>query len=406
MSNHNLQIALRWAAAGVSVFPVEITISQKKIDKLPRVKWRAQSTTDAEIIVSWWDQWPDSVPGIDLAKAGVVVLDGDRHAEGEDGVAALDQLFKDHNLNTSAIPMVMTPQNGGRHAWFKQPDDGEPIGNSDRAVRDRAINVRGHGGFVVAPGTMLSDGRRYQSYNGSPSTIAAVLHGTIPMLPPAIATLLRSKQKPGCDRETPQQQPTGQSSHGGVREESYAQATLDNLAKELAGMAPETGRNNELNNAAMRMGHMIAAGWIGRATVEGRLFDASVANGLVKDTGVHAVRATIKSGIDAGEKEPAPALQDRDVRPNASHRTEKRAENNNDAGPDTDPSEGDAPGGDDDFILVQAGALHEIATKGEKALIAAGAPLYARGGEIVRPIIEEVAAFKGRKTKVTARASA
>jgi hypothetical protein len=51
-------------------------------------------------------------------------------------------------------------------------------------------------------------------------------------------------------------------------------------------------------------------------------------------------------------------------------------------------------------IRVQAGELHSIATKAEEALINAKAPLYARGGEIVRPIVEEVAAFKGRKTKV------
>jgi putative DNA primase/helicase len=51
-------------------------------------------------------------------------------------------------------------------------------------------------------------------------------------------------------------------------------------------------------------------------------------------------------------------------------------------------------------IELRAGALHKIVTKAEAALIAAGAPFYARGGEIVRPIIEETAAFKGRRTKV------
>ena len=121
------------------------------------MKWRDLSTTDSETIKSWWRQWPDSLPGIDLAKIGVVVLDGDRHG-GPDGVAGLAQLFKEHNLDTSAIPMVVTLQNGGRHAWFKQPPDlngSEPLGNRDRAIRDSGINVRGHGGFVVAPGANL-----------------------------------------------------------------------------------------------------------------------------------------------------------------------------------------------------------------------------------------------------------
>lgn len=51
-------------------------------------------------------------------------------------------------------------------------------------------------------------------------------------------------------------------------------------------------------------------------------------------------------------------------------------------------------------IQLRTDALHEIASEAEAALIAAGAPVYARGGEIVRPIIEEVAAFNGRRTKI------
>jgi hypothetical protein len=41
-----------------------------------------------------------------------------------------------------------------------------------------------------------------------------------------------------------------------------------------------------------------------------------------------------------------------------------------------------------------------MATRAEEVLLAAATPLYARAGEIVRPIVEEVAAFKGRRTKV------
>lgn len=51
-------------------------------------------------------------------------------------------------------------------------------------------------------------------------------------------------------------------------------------------------------------------------------------------------------------------------------------------------------------IRIEAGALHTMATQAEQALLTAGAPLYARAGEIVRPIVEDVAAFKGRRTKV------
>jgi putative DNA primase/helicase len=52
------------------------------------------------------------------------------------------------------------------------------------------------------------------------------------------------------------------------------------------------------------------------------------------------------------------------------------------------------------FIKVAGGALHDTATKAEAALIAAGVPFYARGDEIVRPVMEKVPAFHNRTTMV------
>ena len=51
-------------------------------------------------------------------------------------------------------------------------------------------------------------------------------------------------------------------------------------------------------------------------------------------------------------------------------------------------------------IAIRAGELPRMATEGEQALIAAGSPIYARGGSLVRPVVEEVEAAKGRKTKI------
>jgi putative DNA primase/helicase len=58
------------------------------------------------------------------------------------------------------------------------------------------------------------------------------------------------------------------------------------------------------------------------------------------------------------------------------------------------------PSDDLPTIEIKDGQLSELATKAEALLIAAGAPLYQRGGELVRPIIETVDASRGRKTKV------
>lgn len=52
-------------------------------------------------------------------------------------------------------------------------------------------------------------------------------------------------------------------------------------------------------------------------------------------------------------------------------------------------------------IRVIAGQIHKTATDAEAALIAVGSPFYSRGGQLVRPIVEEVMSTRGFKTMVT-----
>ena len=52
------------------------------------------------------------------------------------------------------------------------------------------------------------------------------------------------------------------------------------------------------------------------------------------------------------------------------------------------------------IIRIKAGELPKIATRGEKVLLASGLPIYQRGDDLVRPIIEDVPAAHDRTTKV------
>jgi hypothetical protein len=68
--------------------------------------------------------------------------------------------------------------------------------------------------------------------------------------------------------------------------------------------ATTAGRNQALNDTARRLGQFIGAGRLDRSEVEDALWRAAAANGYVAKDGEAAARATLKSGLDAGEREP------------------------------------------------------------------------------------------------------
>jgi hypothetical protein len=93
----------------------------------------------------------------------------------------------------------------------------------------------------------------------------------------------------------------------GAREQAYFASTLTALAQEVASTV-KGGRNNTLNNAAIRIGHMVGAGWGSRSEVEAALTEAALACGLRQP----AIGKTIASGLKAGIAVPSSPLDDRE----------------------------------------------------------------------------------------------
>ena len=83
---------------------------------------------------------------------------------------------------------------------------------------------------------------------------------------------------------------------------AYAQAALD---QECARLARTTsGRNQQLNASAFSLGQLVGAGVLDRRVVEHHLLRAAEACGYVAKDGTAAARATIRSGLDRGERHP------------------------------------------------------------------------------------------------------
>jgi Bifunctional DNA primase/polymerase, N-terminal/AAA domain/Primase C terminal 2 (PriCT-2) len=186
----NLTVALEMAEAGLPVFPADVTFNDKKQtwEKRPCIKnWQQEATTDAQRLRDWWGEWPGAVPGLELGRANLIMLDPDRHG-GEDGVANFAALVAQHKT----LPdHPLTPTAGdGEHHYFTQPN-GIPFTNAEGDLKGRGINVRGKGGWAVAPGSLRPDGKRW----GPTNLATAYSNNQIPVLPDWLADMIRPPRK-------------------------------------------------------------------------------------------------------------------------------------------------------------------------------------------------------------------
>ena len=106
---------------------------------------------------------------------------------------------------------------------------------------------------------------------------------------------------------------------------AYAEAALADETK-LVATSSFGSRNDRLYTAGLKLGGLVAGGWLDRGRVQRSLEDAAAANGLVQDEGIESVRATIKSGIEAGIREPRdpPERQQRGNGPRTDEATAPR----------------------------------------------------------------------------------
>ena len=314
ISQINLSVALRHAAAGLAVFPCGTNKKPK-----PNIKWRDASTTLPEKIQFWWRNWPDAITGIDLGKSDLVVIDCDQHDDSKDGVAA----FCDLEMQNEVLPErpITKTLSGGHHHYFRQPHDGL-LGNHEGSLPD-GINVRGNGGYVIAAGSVIAAGATLSNGTLSfadggwcadeeaPDLAESLRAGTIPVLPSWLADIIRTPKVAPAPVASPvaPNVPPMCSAETGARERAFAEAALDGMRAEVAGLTVGS-RNNALNGIAYRLGRLVARGWLSASEVESTLVDACSANGLLRDDGIKQVRATIRSGLTAGKRKPHEDLED------------------------------------------------------------------------------------------------
>jgi putative DNA primase/helicase len=287
MSNHLGTEALLCAERGWHVFPCNPK------DKRPLTEHGLNDATiDRTIIKEWWEKWPHAMIGVRTGpESGFFAIDLDVDSDkGVDGVAAFEGL-----KNGGDLPETITTQTprGGQHLWFKYVSG---VTNSAGKIAP-GVDVRGSGGYVIAPPSRRADGAEYQFLIDNSDGPADA--------PKWLLKLLLPKES----------KPRKASGNGA---DNYARAALERECAAVTSAQPGA-RNQALNRAAFNLGQLIAGGALSESEVRGRLYDAAVACGLVKDDGQPAVEKTIASGLTAGIGKPreAPKQQESKAKPRA-----------------------------------------------------------------------------------------
>ncbi|ASO21052.1 hypothetical protein FHR81_002021 [Actinoalloteichus hoggarensis] len=131
--------------------------------------WEELAITDPDRIGRAWSRATHNI-GIACGRAGLLVIDLDqpkpgalppKNAEAEGGFAwgadALAALCEREGGDFTAMweTRTVTTPRGGIHLYYQQPP-GVRLGNTQDP--ERLIDTRGHGGYVLAPGSITPDG--------------------------------------------------------------------------------------------------------------------------------------------------------------------------------------------------------------------------------------------------------
>lgn len=125
-----------------SIFPVNLTQGEDKVEKRPAISWKEYMTrrpTDQELH-TWFDTPKFNAIGLATGQiSGVVVVDLDS-----------DKIPDGFTLES---PLVSKTISGGRHFFYRWDEEMR----NDAKVEGLPIDFRGDGGFVVIPPSALGD---------------------------------------------------------------------------------------------------------------------------------------------------------------------------------------------------------------------------------------------------------
>lgn len=335
-----LDHALAFAAQGFPVFPANPAQKPAPWSKAPHLPGESAkgakdgghwlASRDEGTIRGWWKRWPKALIGFPTglrSRCIVVDLDPKEHST-KAMLAALTRFcgqIREIDPETGEIvePVIARTQSGGLHLYFAWPEEavfaevaenltklglpvkstiGSPTNLFKRFLRDREcpeelahIDVRGEGGYVIAPPSEMVDGKRYEWLMPQVSRLPALprrLRGVITgeFLTDRERQMRRSAQQGGARHRT-----EGCSDSRVARFVDGAIA----WALEFARTAPAGERNQNVFLAASHLGRFVRSGHLDRGRAEALLL-ANLPAGV--EPTEHKINQTIRNGLEATER--------------------------------------------------------------------------------------------------------
>ncbi|UXN70920.1 bifunctional DNA primase/polymerase [Devosia neptuniae] len=243
------------------------------------------ATLSERVARELWKRYPQAMVGIPTGiKTGVWVLDVDKKTLDDgsviDGFEWLDAMQEEHG----ALPetSIVTTPRGGKHYYWRYAD-----GVKNRGDIGRGVDVRGEGGFVIAAGSVMADGRAYSDDDPAAPIVEA---------PQWLLDLVMPPEREDFG-------PSSEYTYRPGAHEPYVNAAVEAEMNKLANTG-QGGRGYQLNASAFSLGQLVGAGALSRGDAEAELFRAAQANGVLAADGEPETRRKIKRGLDSGEKEP------------------------------------------------------------------------------------------------------
>lgn len=254
--------------------PIPVIAGGKK----PVIKWQKYQTTQpAATQCQHWDDCQHNI-GLVTGKAkGFFVVDVDG-ADGQNTLDAWQQAY-------GTLPETLTANTArGLHLYFRYPE-GRTISNSasksKSGIAAKGIDIRGNGGFIIAPPSIHPTGKAY-AWQQSP-TWEAIAHA-----PDWLLDIFTP----------PEPTPPLPMASSGSYSRQYLQTAMQDELAELARTG-QGSRNDQLNKSAYALGQLVCHG-LDESEATQKLYGIATAIGLEPEEATK----TIKSGLNDGKTNP------------------------------------------------------------------------------------------------------